>query len=499
MVDKIYSDIHKRYTFSQDLVLAGITLLIVVAALYKSLILFALVGIILIVLAVPFASLLLIGFFTCLIGLVLPMSIWPVPAFGFKFYSADGFAFFFFAFVIHTLYRIVLEKVTVIKRPSQEIRLIVVMIIIFFFGFVEIAKGISQGFTINDVLGDFRRMFFYPMAFIVPLYLTINKKYLSLLKYSIVCGGTIMILLGLYRLATGQSVSEEYYTRAEYKPRLYESSETVSLQFMLAYLAAALRFHLGGFRRTIAFILAGLAAAFLFISGWRLAFCFVIIAPFFAFIIIAHIRGEKMRGFLKAMILSMLVVVSMAIILSYLFKAQTEEHKGRLLERFSSFDYLYDARYYAWQQALSDFSSDPVLGTGLGHQLFVFAKTSDGADLGRPMTAHSYPIDVLYQTGLIGFTLFFLMHLWFNIYFWRRICSIPNQFQATAIGLYIGYCCSMAMHSLEPCMTASIVALYMIMGFLVRLLRMTYMEEDNAPVIESGINLEKAVESKIHL
>ncbi len=449
-------------------------LLVLTAALLSNQLLLLLLAAFLFVFLLPFAYGLTIVFLAVLLGLNVPVSEVPIQMPGFKLYGADLLLFFMAAYALHSLWRTTMGTGTLAVKPVGERRIIAITLATFCFGFLVLGKGLFvQHYGLNDALGDFRRLYFYPLAILAPLLLIGKNRNLDWLQYAIVAACCMVVATGLYRTATGQSWQYEKYTQYTYEPRLLSSTETVTLELGIAFLAVTIRQKIGTFRKLCAVGLAAVSMAMLCISGWRLAFGFALIAPLLALAIQARLRKENLFGVVKVLCAVLFMIAVTAGIMSVAFEEEASVQVERLVDRIKYFDITSDARYYSWQAAFAEFADEPVLGTGLGHQLFQFFRAGDGAWLGKSMTVHCYPLDILYQAGVVGLAFFAILHFMFNVYLLRKMPSIPEKYRATAIGLYVGYLCSFGVHFLEPFATGGIVALYLSMGFLIRLARLS--------------------------
>jgi O-antigen ligase len=422
----------------------------------------------------PFASSLSVVFMGLLLAFCSAMSQIPIPMPGFRLYGSDGILFFFAAAALVWLWRGAAGLPAPQWRRAEKAA-VAILAVMAAYGFVSLFRGAVLGdFPLNDVLGDYRRLMFYPCALIVPLVLRYRLAHLRGLQWAIVVSAPILILIGLYRLHTNQSWQEENFVN-EYnnEPRWVGSTECVALEMSLAFLVLQVRTAPSWMWRIAALALAVLSAGMLCIAGWRLHILLAFFVPMAALALFMWIRRESFVGLIRLAVVGLMFAGLTAGILAFVFPEQVHNVRVRMIERQQKDAIRGDLRPINWATAISEgWESSPLMGTGLGHQLFVFGQTSDGAFEGRYVTTHNIWVDMLYQTGLIGFVLFFGLHVLLTLYFLRRVRLIPKEFQPLAAALFMGYAVSMGAHSIEPFEVAGVVWLYLALGFLLVLLRM---------------------------
>ncbi len=89
------------------------------------------------------------------------------------------------------------------------------------------------------------------------------------------------------------------------------------------------------------------------------------------------------------------------------------------------------------------------------------------------MFATRFPKDAMelfYQTGVIGGTLFVLSQLSFIIYVWRGVRRLPRQWAMPTLALFFTYFSMLSLGSFQPFLTVPSVAVlfYFILGITAR-------------------------------
>lgn len=435
-----------------------------------------LVGVSAAALLAPLSAGLSLVFLAALLGLCVAMSEWPVHVMGIRMYGAD-FALYFLAIAAYYWFHYPEHNRFLNfgeRRPGFEPVLITLLLTLAAYGMVSLALGFLEGHAPRNILGDYRRLYFYPLAMLIPLMLPLAKGHVSGIRAAILTGGALVVLTGLYRLATGQTWHEDYYGQIVVGPiqlRLLSQFEIATLGLVLGLSTAQFRVSRSWTRALGAMAIGCLALVFLIISGWRLGLLYILGAPIAALFFLSYARGERIRGFFIApLLLAVLGLVGTGIAF-WAFPGEARDTLRTIQERTFERGFQEDQRYYAWGRSLELFAGDPILGMGIGNQLEFFQMTSSGQLQWNQSTAHSVYFDILYQSGLIGIILFLLFHGLFVLHVLRQSRQLSPALQGLAAGLMAGYVCIMAVIGLQPLQTGAAVTLYLLMGFILFLTR----------------------------
>jgi len=447
---------------------------LVLAGVWKEKFLVLLVAGILGLLLLPAASWAGLAFFTGSLGFREAMDFMPLRLGGFKFYLGDFLIFLLGALALQTAVSLVRRGTAPIFELTGRERLLGILLLAgTCWGAFSGLNGVANGLLIRDVIGDFRRLYFYAWVFFIPLGFRYGRRHLRLVAPAAVAGCGIALLFGLYRLATGNW----FYPNDEVNifPRLLVDDEVVSLALLLAYCTALLMADRSRALKLCVFPLAGLTAAMMCLSGWRMGIAEAVLAPLIVVTIMARNRGRGVAGVALRLGAVMTVLAVGAGAAFFLFSGKADKIVFMLKERVAHFGTPMssdsDTRFYAYRQALENYAAHPVLGTGLGDDLSYPKKTTGGTFIYIQGTTHNIFLDLLYQTGPVGFGLFVAMHGLFCLYLWRRIRRIDPRFEPVAVALFAGYLCTLAHYSFEPAWVSGLIVMYMSMGLLVVLLR----------------------------
>ncbi len=442
------------------------------AALFNEMLLIMVGCLALVLAALPFSRWLALVFFASTLVFRVAMSFSPIVLAGYRFYAADLVAYFFCGVIVYSLWCVLNRNEPPLFSGKKEERLLLfVFALSIFWGIVALGYGMFITHQpARNVLGDFRRIYFYSIGFCVPLGLGLNRTHLSKLKYAILAGGLGSVMFGIYRMATGNLYrATTLYTQY---PRLLADDETLSLAIMLAYAVAVMSTDTVIVRRIMALGLAAVSITFLVISGWRMGLALAVLSPSFAQLCLAIVRGDRIGGLIKRGMVLVLILVVLAALAAVAIVTLLPDSATHVLvmtkQRHQDLatPFVGDLRFYVYKQAIIEYISHPIMGTGLGHEMEYFALTSNGLFLLGHGSTHNVFLDVLYQTGTLGLLMFAAFHAFFCRYFLRRLRQVPPEFLTIAVALFTGYVCTLIHYCFEPTNIAGSVAMYLMMGFL---------------------------------
>jgi O-antigen ligase len=418
----------------------------------------------------PFSPVLTMLFYAGLLVFAVPINDTPIMVAGFRFYVAD-FAFYLLGCVAgYALWNALARRgQSSTKRSRLERWIIALVVLNLIWGFVEIANGIfGDNLGIRDAIGDFRRIYLYMLAILIPIGLPMKQPLLRQMPYVFVAGGTSAVCFGLYRMASG--VLYHSYTSHVDSPRILGDAELVALGFLLAYVIAVEIGKANPLKKMVFLPFGAAAIAFMVISGWRYGIVLAVGVPIGVDLVFAFIKGAMRVRRIVWGTIAAAVVAALGVVAVFGFFGDTANYIWQA-RRARQQDLQGDARLSAYATALNEFAQKPVLGTGLGDQLSYFAVASDGSLLNRQTTTHNMFIDILYQTGIIGFALFLALHACFVLLFVRNIRHIESDDLAVVVALFVGYVFTLGLFCLEPSYVSTTMAMNLTIGFAVRILR----------------------------
>jgi hypothetical protein len=398
-----------------------------------------------------------------------PINDTPLMVGGFRVYASDFCGYLFACVAAYSLWAAMRQKgPLVLEGPRQERVVVWLVLLNVAWGAIEVANGVYiDGLDLRDAAGDFRRIYIYMLAVLIPLGLPIGASLLRTMPYAFAAGGAGAVMFGFYRMATGELYHS--FTSHVDSPRILGDNELVALTFVLAYVVALVAAKANPIKKLLAIPFGAAAVAFMLLSGWRYGIALALGVPPMTLAVVGLMKNVKLgRLALRAVPAALIVVLGAAIVFSWFGETtnyvwEMRRERQQMLQQ--------DARMASYATALGEYVRKPVMGTGLGHQLVIFAVTSSGEMLGREGTTHNIFIDVLYQTGAIGFLLFLGLHAALTWYFVKQARNIDPRLRGTGAALFIGYAGTMGLFCMQPSYVAAMMSTYLTMGFLLRILR----------------------------
>lgn len=431
------------------------------------------------VVAFPFARVGLILYLSLVLGFSVVLSDIPISFGSFKLYGADSL-------ILLLLYAAIYGFIQVWrgewKWSESEKWLTGLLAISCGYGLVLLVYSLSvKGYPYDKVFGDYRRMYFYACAFVLPLWIPLRRIHLSKVKYALLLAGVFMTIIASWRIAMQQPIRLDENLATGYTgQRMLAVTEFSACALVLAYSTAVVRLRARWIVKSVAIALAGAMVAAMALSGFRLALVFIVFAPALSILLVTWARRESMWILARTAALAGLAAVPVAVAAGFAFQNQFEKMIQDLEVRNMDAQVTGDYRQWTWRQAMADFRESPVIGAGLGHELTFLNRTRAGMFEIRKASAHSLLVSVLYQTGLVGAGIFIAYNGLFVIYFLRRLRAVPFEYHAVICALFTGYVCLTLASFSQPLRVAGYISIALTMGFVCRLLRETRIESPNA-------------------
>ena len=454
-----FSTTHRPYQ-------AAFLVVIVAISLVWPLALVPAAGLLIVLMASPYAAQLMLAYGALLFGASVALSDVPLSVGFFKLYGADLFIIFVgWGMLARALKREASLNVT-------EQRFVMLLAGICAYGLFSAFIGFRHGHPYDEVLGWYRRLFFYMIPFVIPLWIPLQRRHLQSFKYMIFFGGLLVLALATYRIAAGQPLKQEIdWSVGHVSYRMISVSEYCVLSMFLAYSIVVLRLRSDLIGRALALSLAGLAAVLLLLSGYRLGMALAIGTPVLTLGLVFWIRGGGARSFLHASLATGVAAIPAIFLLTFFFSEQFGKAIFDLEVRFQELRVVGDYRVWIWSEVFQQARDRPLFGAGLGHDFTFLNRTRSGMFEIKSASTHSTVMSLLNQTGMIGMALYGVFHLAFVVYVIRNIRRIPSALHGVSIALISAYIVTMVASNLEPLRVGGYVALYFTMGLVVRILR----------------------------
>jgi len=284
------------------------------------------------------------------------------------------------------------------------------------YGVASLLYGLAAHHPSRDALGDFRRMFLYPILSFLAFRVfvrTLNGP--RVLTHLLGIAGVILLLIFVTRLVTGRSYHEEAFAVPGEAIRYLSYAEAAGASFVAL---AALTATTVASRSMRPVLLGAFALSTLLVIGsnYRTAWLAFGAGLLAAGLVLGvrrptwTVRLLGLGGVLAGLLL-------LAVRLSPLWSLLAE--KLSLVNLLSTGSW----RLFSWAKAYSVFHSHPLLGVGLGyqHEFYRFGAGFQSVYLNKGNTIHNDLLWVAVNTGLVGLALFGLF--WISI-LWRAYRSL---------------------------------------------------------------------------
>jgi O-antigen ligase len=338
------------------------------------------------------------------------------------------------------------------------------------FGFFSLLFGLGAGHQVNDVLGDFRRIFFYPLTVLVALGYVIRPKDIRRLARAFFAALFVISVVAIVRAVIGKTWDPAQFTRTDdFRAIGYFTGIIVIVGLGVSH---GLSLVSGGYQKWMFRLISVLLLGVVFLSGYRMLWVLGLMTPLF----VSYSTYRGPRGMLK-LITALLIVLTLflvvLIVAQRIFPDLYLLMRTKFEERVLGFSFRDNVRYFAWRAAWDHFVSSPITGIGIGDQFSFLGFDSAGRLHLYRLTTHNFLLTVLYQAGLIAAGLFVAIHLRVSWYVWKRLPKITARARAPLSGMFFGYLAALALGMFQPSFEASgaIVAFYLWTGLMLNLVR----------------------------
>ncbi|MEK7794923.1 MAG: O-antigen ligase family protein [Candidatus Hydrogenedentota bacterium] len=433
----------------------------------------------------PLAPTLVALFVVLLLGLPYQLNEVPASFAGVNLYFADAILFFFAAAACFEAARGMLGR-PYPERTMGERFMVVLVWASAAYGVIALARGmLVSGFEWRDAIGAYRRYCFYPLAFLVPLNLPIQRRHLPFLQSALALGAISIVFTALYSLANGLTYRPDIFIveATEPDPRLLGYTACMTLAMGLS-LFVAMTMQPGRivFRAAAAGAIACTGA--LLISGWRLSVGLALAMPFAAISVMSLLRGGRALTQALTLCVGALFVTAAVAGTAFVLPDTWQRATLQFEQRVRDFDVTDDARYYSWKNAGEVWSESPILGAGLGRQAEFFVLGSEGTFYLEQMSTHNTFVGLLADSGLVGLLLALAFHASFVALMFRRRRDFAAAYRPLVTGIVVGYLAATGFSFLQPMQVSAIVSMHLLMGFAVLLCRPEF-RQSRAPLTGS--------------
>ncbi|EFK11595.1 conserved hypothetical protein [delta proteobacterium NaphS2] len=391
----------------------------------------------------------------------------------------------FFMIILGTM--ILLRRISAGQLKSPITLLLLINLLI---GLFALIMGIKAGHLFRDVMGDFRRFFFYPLAALVllgcPLVATDWSKLIKLFAIVLI----IICTIAVARVVTGSTWDPEQFQPAgQFRAIGYV---TAAISVMGIGVFWGLFLSTGGRQKWLCILMVSIAFFGAIVSNYRLiwvtALMQFLLVPYLAF----GLRG-RLKSVILSITISLLIGGVIILCLKYFFPEIWAVLIGRFQNAVLEFQFGSDLRSLAWKDGLNKFLSSPILGTGIGDQFNVWGFDSRGLVHNFSITPHNILLTLLYQGGIVFSAILIFIHVKFIRYVLKSSKRIETQYNLIVFGMFSGYLAVIILAMFQPLMESpgATVVLYVWMGLTIKVISRVEGHQDSKSFdkrLKSGIN-----------
>jgi O-antigen ligase len=393
----------------------------------------------------------------------------PVSIGGFKFYGADYFLLILLVMIIRT------SKTEQMKsRPP----LFLLFWIYILYGFISLLFGIFyQGHEINRTIGDFRRFFYYPIAFFLGWAVISNEKCIKKLEKLIHFVPIIIMAFAILRLVMGKTWAPEIHARAE-DFRALPYFDGIALIFVFSYLAAL--FFAKKKLNLLQLIVALPIPIFIVLSGFRLLWVLFILA--IMMVLWFSFKQEGKRKYLRILLYLFIIIIISLSLFRVIGGKYYDIFETKIVNKILRYEHTSERwRYPAWKSAISKFKSSPILGTGLGDEPAFWAVNSAGQWTKITRTLHNAFLEILYQTGIIGALLFLSILFMYSLHSYKKFKWVDIEHKPITVALFILFVSGLIQSLFQPYLNhpGNGVIFFSFMGITMKIIQLSKAEHKN--------------------
>jgi O-antigen ligase len=329
----------------------------------------------------------------------LPSSVFEIG--GHLFYFAD----FLIVLFIGAFFRLVIYKE--LKQKIDQ-RVFLVMLAFTLFGVMSFVLGLSHQHFLKDIIGDFRRYFYYIWAIFIPVLFFKSDKDLRIIEKIAFAVAPVICLFAIYRIITGQTYFPAVHEYEFDYFRAMGFHDYLILIFVMCIALGKLIYQKeksGLLIKLYVFILP----VFVILSNFRIAWILLLLCPL---MVLFLFRSQEidLRPLVKIGSISLVAVFAVLLTARATGMNAYEEVEGRFVSEVMNFSFQETRRNYLWDQVFSEMKTSPFIGFGSGKQVVFMERSFDGDWYWkRAGSIHNSYLEFGLKFGLIGLILFLFL------------------------------------------------------------------------------------------
>lgn len=275
-------------------------------------------------------------------------------------------------------------------------------------GVIAAAVGLLvTGNAYSNVLGDFRRSFFYFFAYFFVLVLTATARDLRMLLAALLTGSILVSARGLLQALSGEFVIRRFGDAAHILNHFEATFATFAVFVAIASMAASKP------KRIMWILVASFGFLFIVLANFRTVWVGLMAGLITFWLLMPKVT--RSRYIVITALAATIGVALLAAIWTLQVSATRSSVGENVGEKLSFTAIRYDQniswRWASYRNALNLWSEQPLLGRGLGEELEFVTITSSG----KPMITYGHRVHnsyiwLLLSLGVFGMAYFIYMH-----------------------------------------------------------------------------------------
>jgi O-antigen ligase len=315
-------------------------------------------------------------------------------------------------------------------------RLIVLAMVL---GLLQTVRGLALGNEFNAAFGDFRRGYFYMIAFFLVLIEASDPAGLRWVHRAFLIGAVLIAVRGVYRLTLGQLYQMSWFDVFH----VLSHSDLVFIIFLAYYCFARLAYPAPGRRSWPWLLLLPLTFVLIVLGNFRASWIGFVLAG----LVMAVLLPKHRRRILVLTAIPLLLIVAAGL---YTFRnvrigtygetlqEEVVSKSRALLEWQTDPNIIW--RIHSYREALRIWSEHPLLGAGLGKRLVFHSINAAGEQsIHFNHRAHNSLLWIGFTTGIVGVLLFSALHASYFLGALRRLRQLGTKPEAGVLLAYIGF------------------------------------------------------------
>jgi O-antigen ligase len=341
-----------------------------------------------------------------------------------------------------------------------------------FYGLICFINGFFfHHYEIFRAVGELRRFFYYSFAFFLGLNLIRGKETIKKFEKLIPLLPITIIIFATKRIITGQTWAPEVHFRVgDFRAMSYWDG--ICLIFVFSYLL--LSFLKKKRISVYQTLLVVLIPFYIYFSGFRLLWGLFFLSIFLSVWLFRMYRSKQSP--LRSFIIITLCLFCLFFLLENFGGKDYESFKSDVAFKLNLSRKNSEAwRFAAWKSAIRRFQSSPIIGIGLGADPAFWFYTSFTQWIYVEHTVHNAYIELLYQTGIIGLSLFLLFLGRYIYYYMKNIKILHSDISTVTLALFILFICGMVQSFFQPYLNhpGNGVVFFSVMGITLSLIRLS--------------------------